>query len=156
MNQDNFITKLFNIEFIPNIDYEKTTPTINETKKILNLHLERTIFYCPYCQSRLIIRDSKKERINHVLKGGEPCLIIFHKRRYYCPSCSSIISEKLEGIDRSRGISEGLKHEILYSLRDSTLTYHKVSERLNVSQLKMLLYKPPLLFFRATRLYLTA
>lgn len=134
MNQDNFITKLFNIEFIPNIDYEKTTPTINETKKILNLHLERTIFYCPYCQSRLIIRDSKKERINHVLKGGEPCLIIFHKRRYYCPSCSSIISEKLEGIDRSRGISEGLKHEILYSLRDSTLTYHKVSERLNVSQ----------------------
>lgn len=133
MKHNNFIIKLFNIEFVPNIDYEKTTPIINKIKKILNLYLERTLFNCPYCQSRLVIRDSKKENINHVLKGGEPCLIIFHKRRFYCPSCQSIISERLEGIKRSRGISEALNQEILFLLRDSTLTYHKISERLNVS-----------------------
>lgn len=134
MLKDNFITKLFNIEFVPNVDYGKTEPSINKNIKILNLYLERTIFYCPNCKTKLVIRDSKKEIINHILRGGEPCLIIFHKRRFYCPSCQSIISEKLEGIERSRGISNALSQEILYSLRDSTLTYHKISERLNVSQ----------------------
>ncbi len=133
MLNDDFITKLFNIEFVGNIDFKKSMPVINKTKKILHLYLERTIFSCPLCDSKVLVKDSRIEVIKHVLRGGEPCLIIFHKRRFCCPSCSIIISEILDGFKYSKGISEALNQEILLLLRDSNLTYQMIGKKLNVS-----------------------
>ena len=84
MSNYDFITKLFNIEFIPNIDYKKTKPIVDGVNKRLELYLERTIYKCPDCDFDVYVKDTRKEIIKHVLKGGEPCTIIFHKRRYYC------------------------------------------------------------------------
>ena len=133
MNDTNFITKLFNIEFIPNIDYEKSKPIVDGVNKRLKLYLERTIYRCPDCDSFVFVRDTRKEMIKHTLRGGEACTIEFHKRRFYCPTCNSIISEKISGLNYTKGISESLDFEILSLLRDPRLTYGMVSEKLNVS-----------------------
>lgn len=133
MSNLNFIISLFNIDYVPNIDFEKTTPIVDGVNKKLNLYLLRTIFKCPSCDSRIFVRDTRKEFIKHVLRGGEACTIVFHKRRFYCPVCESIISEKLEGFKYNKGVSEALDLEILSRLRDASLTYKKVGELLNVS-----------------------
>lgn len=133
MNDINFITKLFNIEFIPNIDYEKTNPIVDGMNKRLELYLERTMFRCPNCDSLIFVKDTRKEIIKHTLRGGEACTIIFHKRRFYCPTCHSIISEKINGLNHNKGISNALDLEILSLLRDPRLTYQMIGEKLNVS-----------------------
>ena len=133
MNNYDFITKLFNIEFIPNIDYKKTKPIVDGLNKRLELYLERTVYKCPDCDSDVYVKDTRKELIKHVLKGGEACTIVFHKRRFYCPVCKSIFSEELDGFKYAEGISEALSLEILYNLRNPKLTYKMIGEKLSVS-----------------------
>ena len=46
---NNFITKLFNIDSVENLDLDKSEAHIHNTTKTIDVYLVRYIFSCPKC-----------------------------------------------------------------------------------------------------------
>ena len=136
MNYDrfNYITKLFNLDCIKNIDVERTNYSLTNNIPRCDLYLNKTIYECKYCCSDDIkFKEYSLMNIKHSTLNGTLCNITFHRRKYLCEVCSKSTYEELGIFRTHKGISQTLDLEILEKLKDPTLTYKKISNLFNVS-----------------------
>ena len=134
-SQNNYITMLWNLNRVPNIDWNKSVCSFVRGQSVLDLYLvnsEDTCVSCSYLG--LKIKGSRIQKIKSVLNNGSYGEIIFHRREFICPICKRTKLETLPDLSVKRGISKALDMEILNALRNSSNTYQVLADKYNVSK----------------------
>ena len=134
-SQSNYITMLWNLNKVPNIDWNKSSCSFVKKESILDLYLINNTNTCEFCGCLgLKIKGSRIQKIKTVLNNGSYGLIIFHRREFICPICKRSKLETIEYMRVKKGISKALDMEIIEALRDSSITYQMLAQKYNVSK----------------------
>lgn len=144
------------ISTILNVDKENVELfdiSFSEDKKIIYIHiqLERSIYHCPYCGSKVNILNYTTRNYKHLDIFDKESFIVWKRRRYKCKECHKTFSE-----DNPFGPNNlHVTYAVLQSIMDDLshlLTIKYIADKNHVSQTVVETYLDSFLSFPRIKL----
>jgi len=123
----------YDIKYILNL---KPTEVKSFSQRIIDnnityfVTLERTLFFCVKCHSKLYIKDYKDKVIHHQIIRDKNTKIVYHARRYYCKTCNKTFYEENKLSYDSYSLPTILA--IMRFLKEKSSTFAMASRQFNI------------------------
>lgn len=110
----------------------------DKDKIVYSITLIRKDFFCPNCLGKLSFKDYRSLHIHHEIIRGYSTLIIFRRRRFFCPKCKTYHYEHNPFSSSTPKFSEYSSMLIMEALKEASSTFSMVARQFNTTPTKVI------------------
>lgn len=123
-----YISSMFHLQ---GLFVDKVECHAEENQIVIHCRSPRVYCHCPNCGSRTKnIHQYHYRNIKHDRLNEKHVLLRLQVRRFQCPQCKKVFSEKIEGVDRKKS-SLNFRTEVISWLQRNSFTY--IGQRFQIS-----------------------